>query len=130
MFDLSRKCGKDYKIPGTNVIIEKGTIVIVPTFAMHHDEKFYPDPEKFDPTRFSSENKGDTSIMDRPYLAFGDGPRNCVGQRMGKMFIKIAVCSILQHFYVELDDKYAGKKIKASLNLHPIDGIHLKFKAK
>lgn len=129
-FDLSRKCVKDYKVPGTNVTIGKGTSIIIPTFAIHNDEKFYFDPEKFDPMRFSIENKAGKSIIDRPYLIFGDGPRQCMGQRMGKIFVKIGVCSILQHFHVELDDRHIGRKLRFSVNLHPVDGIHLKLKAK
>lgn len=130
LIDLSRVCVEDYKIPGTDVIIEKGTSIVIPTFAIHHDEKFYPDPEKFDPTRFNSNNTAGTSSVDRPYLPFGEGPRNCIGRRMGKMFVKVGICSTLQQFFVELDNRHIGKKIKLSLNLHPIDGIHLKLKAK
>lgn len=119
---------KDYKIPGTNVIIEKGTTVAIPTFALHHDEQFYPDPQKFDPTRFSCENK--TGSIELPYLPFGDGPRKCIGQRIGKMFIKVGICSILQQYYIDLDDRHIGKELKLSVNLRPAGGVHLKLKAK
>lgn len=122
---------KDYKIPGTNVTIEKGTSIVIPTFALHHDERFYPDPEKFDPMRFKlSKYKTDKSLNDAPYLPFGGGPRNCIGQRMGKMFVKVGICSILQQYDIELDDRHIGREMKLSLNLHPIGGIHLKFKSK
>nr|CAD7429728.1 unnamed protein product [Timema monikensis] len=75
---LTRFCTKDYKIPGTNVKIDKETSVIIPVYAIHHDPKYYPDPEKFDPERFSDEN-----IKIRPkftYLPFGEGPRICIGE--------------------------------------------------
>lgn len=127
---MSRVCVKAYKIPGTNITIEKGTSIVIPTFAVHNDEKFYPDPKKFDPTRFYNENKAGKSINDVPYLAFGDGPRNCIGQRMGKMFVKIGIHSILQKYYIELDDRRYGRDLKFSLNLHPIGGIHLKLNAR
>ena len=110
--------------------IAKGTPIIIPTFALHHDEKFYPDPKKFDPTRFCNENKSGKSIIDMPYLPFGDGPRSCIGQRMAKMFIKVAIYSILQKYYVELDDRHIGNELKFSVTLQPVDGIHLKFKEK
>lgn len=128
--DLSRVCVRDYKIPGTNVTIEKGTSIIISPSALHYDEKFFPDPEKFNPSRFNSGNWVGKSLIDTPYLPFGDGPRACIGKRMGKMLIKICVCSILQQYHVELDDQHIGKKIQISLNLQPIGGIHIKLKAK
>lgn len=128
--DVSRVCVKDYNIPGSNVVIEKGTSIIISPFALHHDEKFYPEPEKFDPTRFSSENKARKSIIDMPYLPFGEGPRNCIGQRMGKISVKIGICTILRQYYVELDERHIGKEPKILVNLHPTGGIHLKLKPK
>lgn len=102
---LSRVCVEDYKIPGSDVTIEKGTSIIIPTYALHHDEQFYPEPEKFDPTRFYSEIKTGKGINEMPYLPFGDGPRACIGQRMGKIFVKIAIFSILQKYQISCDDQ-------------------------
>lgn len=121
---------KDYKIPDTNVTIEKGTSLIIPTSGLHYDETFYPDPQKFDPTRFSSENIAGKSIVDMPYFAFGDGSRACIGQKMSKMFVKVGICSILQQYHVDLDDRHIGKQLKLALNFEPVDGLHLKLTAK
>lgn len=73
-----RKCVQDYKIPGTDVILEKGTQVILPIQNIHYDENFYENPEKFDPDRFSPEQKQKRS----PYahMPFGEGPRICIGK--------------------------------------------------
>lgn len=130
LLDLSRVCVKDYKIPGSDVTIEKGTTLMIPTFALHHDEKFYPDPEKFDPTRFSSENRANKSIIKMPYLATGDGPRNCIGQKMGKIIAKFSICSILRQYHIDLDDRHIGKQLKQTFNFYPVGGIHLKLTAK
>ncbi|CAH1382250.1 unnamed protein product, partial [Tenebrio molitor] len=54
---LTRKCVRDYKIPGTDLIIEKGTGILIPVLGIHYDKEYYPDPEKFDPERFTEENK-------------------------------------------------------------------------
>src|SRR5258705_6101998 len=73
----TRICTKDYQIPGTNKIIQKGTMVTFPSFAIHRDERYFPNPSKFDPERFSPEEKSKRSPY--VYLPFGHGPRNCIG---------------------------------------------------
>jgi cytochrome P450 family 9 len=52
-------------------------MVGVASEGIHRDEKYYPDPEKFDPERFNTENKGKRDIY--AYMPFGFGPRNCIG---------------------------------------------------
>jgi cytochrome P450 family 6 len=58
--------------------VEKGVNIMVPIFGLHHDPKYYPDPERFVPERFSEEEK-----KKRPhfsYLPFGEGHRICIGK--------------------------------------------------
>lgn len=109
---LNRECVKEYQVSDTDMTIEKGTQVMIPVFALHRDERYYPNPEKFDPTRFSNENKSGKTIIEMPYLPFGDGPRNCIGLRMGKMTTKVGVASILQKFNIRLGDVHIGKDLK------------------
>jgi cytochrome P450 family 6 len=74
---LSRQCTKRYTIPDTDVQIEVGDVVTIPVYGLHHNAEFYPDPEVFDPDRFTEEVK-----KTRPhftYLPFGEGPRQCIG---------------------------------------------------
>ncbi len=60
------------------MVLKPGNGIIVPIHAFHHDERYFPDPEKFDPERFSQENK--LKIKPYTYLPFGDGPRICIGK--------------------------------------------------
>lgn len=50
----------------------------LPIYAIHRDPQYYPNPKKFDPERFSDENKGNINPL--AYLPFGVGPRNCIGK--------------------------------------------------
>jgi len=74
---LLRKASQTYQLPDDSLIIEKGQKIVIPVYAIHHDNKYYPEPEKFIPERFLAEEKAK-----RPngiYLPFGDGPRICIG---------------------------------------------------
>lgn len=68
-----RKCVKDYKVPGTNLVIHKGTTVELPTYSLQHDPEYYPDPYKFDPERFTPENVKTRNPF--TFLPFGEGER-------------------------------------------------------
>ena len=91
---LERVCKKDVELNG--VYIPKGSMVMIPSYALHHDPQHWPDPEEFQPERFSKENKG--SIDPYVYLPFGIGPRNCIGMRFALMNMKLAVTKVLQNF--------------------------------
>ena len=73
---LNRICIKKYQVPGTDVIIEEGTPVLVSVLGLHRDPEYFPDPLEFDPDRFSSDN----NVVPYTYLPFGEGPRNCIGK--------------------------------------------------
>ncbi|XP_052610686.1 cytochrome P450 3A25-like [Peromyscus californicus insignis] len=94
---LERISKKDVEING--VFIPKGTIVIVPTYPLHQDPEYWPEPEEFCPERFSKENKG--SINPYVYLPFGNGPRNCLGLRFALINMKLAVIRVLQNFTLQ-----------------------------
>jgi len=94
--NLIRIASNDYKIPDSNLTLEKDTLVMIPAYGIHHDADIYPDPEKFDPLRFTEENKKDRHPM--AHIPFGEGPRNCVGLRFGLMQTKIGLINLLTNF--------------------------------
>jgi len=73
-------CTMPFQLPtpsGGTYEVEVGTPVVIPTYAIHHDPQYFPDPERYDPERFSEENKN--TRHRHSYLPFGDGPRMCLG---------------------------------------------------
>ncbi|XP_055298525.1 probable cytochrome P450 6d5 [Sitodiplosis mosellana] len=126
---LNRMCVKEYQIPGTDKIIEKGTAIFIPVMALHKDQKYYENPEKFIPERFNEENSAGKNIVNRPYLAFGDGPKNCIAARLGKLQTKVGLVMMLQKFQFELGDQHKNSDIKCDPKgflTAPLGGIHLR----
>lgn len=77
---LTRLCVKPYKLndgSGQTYQLNKGEGVNIPVVGIHRDPDYYPDPDRFDPERFSVSRKH--SIKPFTYLPFGSGPRNCIG---------------------------------------------------
>lgn len=65
-----RYCVKDYQVTGTDLVIPEKTMVFVSTGALHHDERFFENPDKFDPERFSPENE--KNIQSYAYIPFSE----------------------------------------------------------
>ncbi|CAG9824163.1 unnamed protein product [Phaedon cochleariae] len=102
-FVADRVCTKPYTIqpelPGEVPIhIKVGEVVWIPVIGIHKDPQYYPDPDRFDPERFSDENSRD--IKPYTYLPFGSGPRNCIGSRFAILEAKTVFFHILSKFEI------------------------------
>nr|APH81390.1 cytochrome P450 CYP3026B2 [Tigriopus kingsejongensis] len=91
-----RICLQDYTPPGYDLTIEKGTYISVPIYAIHRDAQYYPDPEEFNPDNFTAEGKKSRSPYS--FLAFGQGPRSCIGMRFALMEAKVGLFSVLMRY--------------------------------
>lgn len=100
-----RLCVKDYEFEcgGRKIVIEKGTNFFVPIWAIQNDPAYFPNPNKFDPERFSDDNKG--TIHEYTYIPFGVGPRNCIGSRFALMEIKTIFYYLLLQFKINVTSK-------------------------
>jgi cytochrome P450 family 6 len=122
---LIRSCIKDYKIPETDVVIEKKTSIMISVQGLHHDEQYFPEPDKFIPERFEDRLK----IPQFAFLPFGDGPRNCIGMRMGRLQSKIGLALVLSKFDFHPAAGASDQLVMdpVSFLMAPIGGIHLKI---
>lgn len=83
----------DYTLAG-------GGFVLLSFHAMHHDERFFADPERFDPERFSAENE--KRIPRYAYLPFGAGPRVCIGNMFAMMEARLVLATLAQRCTLSL----------------------------
>ncbi|XP_049818309.1 cytochrome P450 9e2-like isoform X2 [Aethina tumida] len=130
---IDRVCTKPYTIepvlPDEKPIhLKKNDVLFLPFFGIHRDPKYYPNPDKFIPERFSDENKG--NIKPFTYLPFGAGPRNCIGSRFAIMETKIVFFHLLASFkIVPVEKTVIPLKIcKKNFNLSSENGFWLGLK--
>uniref|UniRef100_A0A1B0BXJ5 Cytochrome P450 n=1 Tax=Glossina palpalis gambiensis TaxID=67801 RepID=A0A1B0BXJ5_9MUSC len=93
----------------------------------HRDSQCYENPNKFDPERFSEENKD--NIRPFTHLPFGLGPRNCIGSRFALLETKVLIYYLLRDFHLAAAKK-SSIPLKPDTNgfqLLPKKGFWLKF---
>jgi len=95
---LFREATKAYQVPDQSLVIEKGQKIIIPIYSFHHDSKYYPNPDVFDPERFSPEEK--SKRPNGTELFFGDGPRFCIGKRLAELELKLGLSEIISNFEI------------------------------
>lgn len=74
-----RVCNREitFIVDGQAVTMKEGQQIWIPIYGLHMDPKYFPEPTKFDPDRYSEENVH--KIVAGSYVPFGMGPRNCIG---------------------------------------------------
>lgn len=102
--------------------IPRGATVIIPVYSVHHDERFWPEPEVFDPSRFLPENsKGRHRSA---YLPFGGGKRVCIGTSFALMETTLITAMMSQRFTYDLVPGHPVER-EATLTLRPRYGIKM-----
>lgn len=122
---FGRMCQNDYRVPDTDIVIEKGTHIMVSVNGIHYDPRYYEEPYTFNPERFAEQK----SFLEMPFLTFGLGPRNCIGRRLGKFQSKAIVVKVLQQFHFELGDQHQNNELKIDPTAFarlPSNGINLR----
>ncbi|XP_068743044.1 cytochrome P450 3A8-like isoform X2 [Montipora capricornis] len=91
---IHRTCTENCLLKGLKV--PKGLVVTIPLYSLHMDPKVWPQPDKFDPERFTPEAK--QSRDPYVYMPFGHGPHNCIGIRFAHMEMKLVLARILKKY--------------------------------
>lgn len=95
---VGRCCTEQDELGGFR--IPTGTNVFIPIFHFHWSKRFWPEPHKFDPSRFQPERR---PPPDPPvYFPFGVGPRSCIGNHFGLQELTIMTVVFFRHFQFRL----------------------------
>lgn len=88
--------------------IPKYTVVGVSLYAIHRDPRWWPEPDRYDPTRFTDESQ----LKTRPRLAFmpfGSGPHHCIGTGMAYMNAQFLLTILFQRFRLQLPEGWTPR---------------------
>lgn len=91
---IARRVTEDIRMGG-HVLPNTSDVFIIP-YATHRLASIYPNPEAFEPARFTAENC--RSRHPYAYLPFSAGPRNCVGYKFAMIEIKTVIANVLRKF--------------------------------
>jgi len=94
---LERICTKNYKLPGTDIVIPKGRVVNVYTQNFTESEEFFHNAKQFDPENFNPENNPNKF----GFSSFGHGPRNCIGMRYAMLVMKVGLVNLLRNHKIK-----------------------------
>lgn len=111
-------------VPLGAFVIPKGTIVMVPVFAMHHDPRWFEDPDAFRPERFA---KGAEKALPKlAYLPFGGGPRVCIGNAFAQMEAILLLATLAQRYRLRLEPQQQVTP-EATLTLRPKGDLRMQL---
>ncbi|KAL6257078.1 hypothetical protein P5V15_012012 [Pogonomyrmex californicus] len=127
---MDRLCVKNFELPPAlpgkkPFTIKKECGIWIPIYSLHHDPKYFEEPEKFDPQRFLGE-KRKNSLNCGAYFPFGLGPRMCIGNRFALIEIKILFFHLLARCNLKVCHKTPIPiKLADGFLLKPKDGFWL-----
>jgi len=117
------ECKEPLKIG--DYLIPPSAFLFFSAHTIHHDEKLWAEPYKFDPERFLKEN---STTYQHPFawIPFSAGPRACIATKFALLEIKAILAVILRNFEVRADPSYK-LQIGRDITLRP-QNLHLFFK--
>jgi cytochrome P450 len=119
---FAREPIENVKIGGYDV--PKGSLVMVSTYALHRDPRFFRDPESFDPERFAPGWEG--RLPRFAYLPFGGGPRVCIGNGFAMMEARLILSTVAARYRLQLEPNQRVAPIQM-VTLRPRNGIRMKL---
>jgi cytochrome P450 len=117
---LSRMAAETVDLSGWR--IGKGTLIIMPLFAVHRHRRLWEDPDRFDPDRFLPEREA--SRPRAQYLPFGFGPRTCIGMSFAMIEATAMLATLVRAARFEWDGAHLPEPI-SRVTLRPRGGMPL-----
>jgi len=124
--NLSRVSAADVVIKeADNIMIPKGTDLMIPMYLLNRDPEIWDNPSKFDPSRW--DNKGDFTSAKDGFFPFGYGSRTCTGNMLAQIESAVFICHLLRKFDI-LPEPGFKVSIIAGISLTTSNGVKVIFR--
>lgn len=120
---IARQINEDVKLASENVIMPKGSTVVIGTFKIHRRADIFPNPEKFDPDNFLPERTQNRHYYS--FIPFSAGPRSCVGRKYAMLKLKVLLSTILRNYKINSNVQESEYKLQADIILKRTDGFRI-----
>jgi cytochrome P450 len=137
----ARTAAEPYTFRG--IAIPQGSVLIAPQIVIHHDPRWWPDPEQYDPHRFAGQapaqraqenasregaSRGSTARPRFAWFPFGAGTRQCIGEGFAWMEGVLALATILRDWRVSLPAGHSPTlEPLPRITLRPKTGVYLQL---
>jgi len=131
---LIRRCRTEDHLPkggGREATVIRGMDMFLSIYNLHRDERYWPEPDKFDPMRFTRKYSNpdipewagfdpakwegkfypNEVASDFAFLPFGGGARKCVGDEFATLEAAVTLAMTVRRFDFEFDTSYQEGKI-------------------
>src|SRR4030095_5708794 len=95
---MTRRVLNDYQVG--NYVAPTGSLVVVSPYVMHRDARYFGEPRRFQPQRWTAEFKA--QLPKYAYFPFGGGPRGCIGEGFAWMELVLVVATLAQQWKLRL----------------------------
>jgi cytochrome P450 len=106
-------------------VVPAGSQVIVSQYVMHHDERYFPDPFRFDPERWTPEAKAERPQYS--FFPFGGGPRRCLGETFAVVEGVLLLATLARHWRLRLVASGPPVEMEPLHMLRPKRGIQMRL---
>ena len=120
---IARELEEDTVIDGHKMY--KNTDVVVAILWLHRNEKYWEEPTKFDPYRFTQKNLEERDPFS--YVPFSAGPWNYIGQRFALLEAKIYIFYVLKNFNLRSSQKEDDIELCMEIIMKSKNGLMIDF---
>ncbi|MFC7138897.1 cytochrome P450 [Halosimplex aquaticum] len=96
--------------------VPTGSIVMLPQWGVHRSERYWDEPDSFDPDRFSPERRADRPRF--AFFPFGGGPRHCIGKHLSLLEAKLILATVVSEYELDFQGT-TPLEFMPSLTMHP-----------
>jgi cytochrome P450 len=126
VWTLARRVVESDRLP-SGLALRRGDELLLSQYASHRNGSVFPDPERFDPDRWSSE--AGRAAPNAAYFPFGTGPRYCIGEPFARLEAAVVLATIGRRFQLRPASERRVDK-EALIAMRPRHGLPMRLHAR